>query len=189
MRRASEREKGPVVVVLRCKEQSGFGLAAGGTRGFPIWDREQNPSPWWEAGAGHLGRPRTKLSSYLEQSPGVWDGEHSGVSSGVTPGHSGACPADKTLQGLRQHRARAALQGREPAERSWLHSVQQVWDLQAQGKQRTRSTEPPSTAQGASLVLGHFEGFRWKMRNIKTSHCVIKRGVKSANSLQNPEYY
>lgn len=54
------------------------------------------------------------------------------------------------------------------------------------------SPGPPGTGKGQEEQPGgipdSLEGFRWEIRNIKTSHCVIKRGVKSANSLENPEY-
>lgn len=94
-------------VCLRCRRDSVIPVVGQGAK---------PPNPWLAVvgtRAGHLGWPRAKLSSYMEQSPDILGRkaplEASSptssllVSSGVTPGHSGAGPGHKTLRGLRQH--------------------------------------------------------------------------------------
>lgn len=201
MGRASGRgEKGPVLVALRCKEQSRFAFTAGGTQGLLLWTESRTP----QSTAGCAGNQELDIWDGLGQSPDptwrnpqlFWDGRQLWrppaqlLTLSQHWGHtrrSGACPGHKTLQGQRQTfpctlpPSQGMLPGREGQELPG--PVQEVWDLQglqAQGKEKRK--QPGG-------IPDSLEGFRWEIRNIKTSHCVIKRGVKSANSLENPEYY
>lgn len=153
------------------------------------------PNPWLAVvgtRAGHLGWPRAKLSSYMEQSPDIlgWKAplEASSptssllVSSGVTPGHSGAGPAHKTLRGLRQHPSCSRLPpspgnaaGREGGAAPALCRRFGICRVPRHGENRDQGAQSQHSPGASPMGC---EGFRCEIRNIRSSHCVTKAGVR-----------
>lgn len=153
-----EGKKGPVLVALRCKEQSRFAFAVEELRDSHSRDKTHPVHGWpcWEPGAGHLGWPRAKLGSYMEQSPDIlgwghlWrppaQPPHSGSAVGSQLVTLGLVWVTKPCRDRDSTGARPAPAPSHPpreCREGGRGAVQEVWDLRSLQAQRKENEEQP----------------------------------------------